>query len=62
LLREWRERQQEEIRARDEASKARRAETIDKAEKAIDDFYENYSAMKTKNIMENKCASHPSAG
>jgi len=54
--REWRERQQEEIRARDEASKAKRQETISKAERALEDFYEDYSRKKEKNIAENKCA------
>ena len=54
--REWREKQQEEIRARDEASKAKRQETISKAERALEDFYEDYSRKKEKNIAENKCA------
>ena len=53
--RDWRENQQEEIRARDEASKIRREETIDKAERAIEDFYENYSKKKERNIRDNKC-------
>jgi len=60
--REWREKQQEEIRARDEASRAKRQETISKAERALEDFYEDYSRKKEKNIAENKCAtclSHP---
>jgi len=53
--REWREKQQDEIKARDEASKARRQETISKAERALEDFYEDYSRKKEKNIAENKC-------
>lgn len=53
-VREWREKQQEEIKARDEASKARRQETISKAERAIDEFYEDYARKKEKNIRENK--------
>ena len=53
--RDWREKQQEEIRARDEASKIRREETIDKAERAIEEFYENYSKKKERNIRDNKC-------
>ena len=54
-IREWRERQAEEIRARDEASKAKRQETISKAERAIDQFYEEYNTKKERNILENKC-------
>lgn len=53
-IREWREKQQEEIKARDEASKARRQETISKAERAIDEFYEDYAKKKERNIRENK--------
>ena len=55
--RDWREKQQAEIRARDEASKIRREETIDKAERAIEEFYENYSKKKERNIRDNKCGS-----
>ncbi|KAK2463066.1 hypothetical protein APHAL10511_004721 [Amanita phalloides] len=54
VIREWREKQQEEIRLRDEASKAHRQETISKAEQAIDEFYENYARKKERNIRENK--------
>ncbi|ETW74787.1 hypothetical protein HETIRDRAFT_391469 [Heterobasidion irregulare TC 32-1] len=54
VIREWRERQAEEIRARDEASKAKRQETISKAERAIDQFYEEYNTKKERNILENK--------
>ncbi|GJE91356.1 clathrin light chain [Phanerochaete sordida] len=54
VIREWREKQQEEIKARDERSKAKRDETIGKAERAIDQFYEEYSAKKERNIRENK--------
>lgn len=54
VIREWREKQQAEIKARDERSKAKREETIAKAERAIDQFYEEYSAKKEKNIRENK--------
>jgi glucan phosphorylase len=53
-FREWRRKQAEEIAARDEASKKRQNETIAKAEKAIDDFYEDYAAKKERNIRENK--------
>ncbi|KAI0919094.1 hypothetical protein AcV5_002098 [Taiwanofungus camphoratus] len=54
VIKDWRERQAAEIKARDEASKARREETISKAEGAIDQFYEEYAAKKEKNIRENK--------
>lgn len=54
VIKDWREKQQAEIRARDEASKIRREETIDKAERAIEEFYENYSKKKERNIRDNK--------
>ncbi|KAI0774820.1 clathrin light chain-domain-containing protein [Trametes elegans] len=54
VIKEWREKQAAEIKARDEASKAKRQETIGKAERAIDQFYEEYSAKKERNIRENK--------
>lgn len=55
--RQWRERRAEEIKARDEASKAKRQETISKAEASIDTFYEEYALKKERNIRENKCVS-----
>ncbi|KAF9460730.1 clathrin light chain-domain-containing protein [Collybia nuda] len=54
VIRDWREKQQEEIRARDEASKARRQETISKAERSIDEFYDDYAAKKQRTIGDNK--------
>jgi len=56
VIRQWREKQQEEIKARDEASKTKRQETISKAERAIDEFYEDYASKKERNIRENKDA------
>lgn len=53
-IKEWREKQAEEIKKRDEASKKKREETILKAEKSIDAFYENYNQEKERNIKENK--------
>ena len=57
MPRQWREKQAADIKARDEASKAKRQETIGKAERAIDQFYEEYAAKKERNIRENKCVS-----
>ncbi|KAJ6631503.1 clathrin light chain [Mycena sp. CBHHK59/15] len=54
VIKDWREKQAIEIQARDEASRKRRQETISKAEKAIDDFYENYAAKKERTIRDNK--------
>ncbi|KAI0669600.1 clathrin light chain-domain-containing protein [Trametes maxima] len=54
VIKQWREKQAEEIKARDEASRARRQETIGKAEHSIDQFYEEYAAKKERNIRENK--------
>lgn len=55
-IRAWREKQAEEIKARDEASKVKRQETIGKAERAIDQFYEEYASKKERAIRENKDA------
>ena len=57
--RDWREKQAAEIKKRDEASKAKRDETIGKAERAIDQFYEEYAAKKEKAIRENKYVIDP---
>ena len=54
ISREWREKQEEAIKARDAASKDKRQETIAKAERAIDGFYEEYAHKKERNIRENK--------
>jgi len=54
ISREWREKQEEAIKARDAASKEKRQETIAKAERAIDGFYEEYARKKERNIRENK--------
>ncbi|KAL1405888.1 Clathrin light chain [Vanrija albida] len=53
-IRAWRERQAEEIKKRNEADKVKRDEMANKAEKAIDQFYEDYNKEKEKNIRENK--------
>ncbi|THG96091.1 hypothetical protein EW145_g7844 [Phellinidium pouzarii] len=50
----WREKQAAEIKARDEVSQSKRQETISKAERSIDQFYEEYNAKKERNIKENK--------
>ncbi|KAF8747807.1 Ubiquinone biosynthesis monooxygenase COQ6, mitochondrial [Rhizoctonia solani] len=52
--RQWREHQAEKIAQRDEESKRKRQETIARAEKDIDKFYEDYNAKKERTIRENK--------
>lgn len=54
VIREWREKQEEAIKARDASSKEKRQETVAKAERAIDSFYEDYARKKERNIGENK--------
>ncbi|KAJ7350638.1 clathrin light chain-domain-containing protein [Mycena albidolilacea] len=54
VIKDWREKQAAEIKARDEASKERRQETITKAEKAIDAFYDEYAKKKERAIRDNK--------
>ncbi|KAF5322074.1 hypothetical protein D9619_001637 [Psilocybe cf. subviscida] len=54
VIKDWREKQQAEISARDEKSKLRREDTIDKAERAIEEFYEEYAKKKERSIRDNK--------
>jgi hypothetical protein len=51
-IKEWRARQELEIKRRDELSDTKREEIRDKAKKAIDDFYENYNNKKETSIEE----------
>lgn len=51
-IKAWKERRALEIQRRDEVSEAKRNETRQAAEKAIDDFYENYSNKKDTQIDE----------
>ncbi|CAK9785221.1 unnamed protein product [Cutaneotrichosporon oleaginosum] len=53
-IRQWREKQAEEIKRRNAADQEKRDEMANKAEKAIDQFYEDYNKQKEKNIRENK--------
>ncbi|RSH81957.1 uncharacterized protein EHS24_008156 [Apiotrichum porosum] len=53
-IRQWREQQVKDIEARNAAAAAKRDEMANKAEKAIDQFYEEYNKEKEKNIRENK--------
>jgi rubrerythrin len=53
-IRQWREKQAEEIKRRNAADQEKRDEMANKAEKAIDQFYEDYNKEKEKNIRENK--------
>jgi hypothetical protein len=45
-IKEWKARQELEIQRRDELSQTKKNETLEKAKKAIDDFYENYNSKK----------------
>lgn len=50
VIKQWRERQTLEIQRRDELSETRKRETIEKAQRAVDDFYENYNSKRDKAI------------
>lgn len=52
--RQWRERQTLEIQRRDEQSEARKRETIEKAQGAVDDFYENYNSKRDKALEQTR--------
>ncbi|KAJ7072751.1 clathrin light chain [Mycena amicta] len=54
VIKDWREKQAAEIAKRDEAAKARRQDTIKKAEQSIDEYYESYNQKKARAIRDNK--------
>jgi hypothetical protein len=53
-IKQWRAKQQEEIKKRDAEDQKRRDEMSGNAEKWIDGFYEDYNKVKERNIRENK--------
>ncbi|CAE6338154.1 unnamed protein product, partial [Rhizoctonia solani] len=55
VVRQWREHQAEKIAQRDGESEKKRGETIARAKREIDKFYEEYNAKKERAIRENKC-------
>jgi len=52
--REWRARQADDIARRDAEAERKKAETVSKAERDIDQFYAEYNQKKEKNIAANK--------
>ncbi|EJT96851.1 hypothetical protein DACRYDRAFT_18943 [Dacryopinax primogenitus] len=54
VIKQWREKQAEQIREREDKAARRKADTIKKAEESIDQFYEDYNKQKERNIRENK--------
>lgn len=53
-LRAWRHQQAESIAQRSAAAERKKAETISRAERDIDEFYREYNAKKEKSISKNK--------
>ncbi|TNY23933.1 clathrin light chain [Rhodotorula diobovata] len=54
FIKSWREKQAEEIAAREEEYARKKEETIAKARNDIDNFYKEYNAKKEKAIAQNK--------
>lgn len=54
VIKEWRERRDEQIAKRSQQFAAQREETIKEAQKNIDDFYENYNSKKEKGIAQTR--------
>ncbi|PFH60856.1 hypothetical protein XA68_10213 [Ophiocordyceps unilateralis] len=54
VIKEWRERRNEQISKRAEQFAAQREETIKEAQQNIDDFYENYNTKKEKGIAQTR--------
>jgi hypothetical protein len=57
--RSWREKQAQEIAAREEAAKSKKEDQIAKARNDIDNFYKQYNERKEKDIAKNKCVTLP---
>ncbi|GAA5826178.1 hypothetical protein JCM11251_007195 [Rhodosporidiobolus azoricus] len=54
FIKSWREKQAQEIAAREEEATRKKEETIAKARNAIDNFYKDYNERKEKDIAQNK--------
>ena len=54
VIRAWRERTALRIAHQDEQSERKKTETTEKAQRAIDDFYENYNLKKDKLIAQTR--------
>ncbi|EQL02622.1 hypothetical protein G6O67_002318 [Ophiocordyceps sinensis] len=54
VIKEWRERRDEQIAKRAQQFVAQREETIKEAQQNIDDFYENYNTKKEKGIAQTR--------
>ena len=58
MHRQWREERDLQIQRREEIAQKKKQETVQEAQKAIDDFYENYNNQKEKAIAQTRY-SHP---
>jgi len=58
-IREWREKQADNIATRDATAERKKGEAISKAEEDIDRFYREYNEGKEKNIRKNKLVEFP---
>jgi len=54
VLKEWRNKRDADISARDKISTDRKTTTTNEAREALDDFYDNYNNKKDKNIAETR--------
>jgi len=54
VIKDWREKQTEDIKARDEAATRKRQETIAQANQFIDEFYLEHKENVERNIKQNK--------
>lgn len=54
VIKEWRERRDDQIAKRAQQFATQREETIKEAQQNIDDFYENYNAKKEKGISQTR--------
>ncbi|GAA5850735.1 hypothetical protein JCM8547_009074 [Rhodosporidiobolus lusitaniae] len=54
FIKSWREKQAQEIAAREEAAASKKEDAIAKARNAIDNFYKEYNERKEKDIAKNK--------
>lgn len=54
VIKDWRERREQAIQRREDAAAARKEDTIKDAQKAVDEFYENYNNKRDKSIAQTR--------
>ena len=54
VIKDWRERREQAIQHREDAAAARKEDSVKDAQKAVDEFYENYNNKRDKSIAQTR--------